>query len=68
MKQFLLFITVLVRLYLFIRIGYGLTMSALYPENYPVENLTWWIYFLVFSIWIDNVPNIEIPKVGGEEQ
>ena len=30
------------------------------PINYPIESLTWWIYFLVFDIWLQFVlPNNE---------
>ena len=26
-----------------------------YPETYPINTLTWWIYFLIFDIWIDHL-------------
>ena len=32
-------------------------MTNHYPSDYPIESLTWWIYFLVFDIWLElNLP------------
>jgi hypothetical protein len=27
-------------------------MNGLYPDEFPLSNLTWWIYFLVFDVWV----------------
>ncbi len=26
-----------------------------YPESYPINTLTWWIYFLIFDIWLNQM-------------
>ena len=35
-----------------IKIIYLFTMNGLYPDEFPLSNLTWWIYFLVFDVWV----------------
>ncbi len=50
MENFIKFITSLIKFLIIIKMGYLFTMNYLYPEEYPLSNLTWWIYFLVFDI------------------
>lgn len=52
MENFIKFITSLIKFLIIIKMGYLFTMNYLYPEEYPLSNLTWWIYFLVFDIWV----------------
>lgn len=33
------------------RILYLLYKTSVDPINYPIETLTWWMYFLIFEIW-----------------
>ena len=35
-----------------IKIIYLFTMNWLYPYEFPLSDLTWWVYFLVFDIWV----------------
>jgi len=52
MENFIKFITSLIKFLIIIKMGYLFTMNYLYPEEYPLSDLTWWIYFLVFDIWV----------------
>ena len=40
------------RIYIICKITFLLFMTQLNPMEYPMEKLTWWIYFLVFDIWL----------------
>jgi len=52
MENFIKFITSLIKFLIIIKMGYLFTMNYLYPEEYPLSDMTWWIYFLVFDIWV----------------
>lgn len=55
--NFLKLILLLIKIYIFCKIIYLLYMTNNYPSDYPIESLTWWIYFLVFDIWLElNLP------------
>jgi len=43
------------RVYIICRIVFLLFMTQQNPQEYPLEKLTWWIYFLVFDIWLQLV-------------
>ena len=43
------------RVYIIYKIVFLLFMTQLNPQEYPMEKLTWWIYFLVFDIWLQLV-------------
>jgi hypothetical protein len=60
MKNFLMIILVIVRIYVFCKIIYLLYMTSQDPITYPIEMLTWWIYYLIFDIWLKSIlPNEE---------
>ena len=52
MKETFKVITSLLKFIIMIKIIYLFTMNGLYPDEFPLSNLTWWIYFLVFDIWV----------------
>jgi hypothetical protein len=52
MENFIKFITSLIKFLIIIKMWYLFTMNYLYPEEYPLSDMTWWIYFLVFDIWV----------------
>lgn len=52
MENFIKFITSLIKFLIIIKMGYLFTMNYLYPEEYPLSDMTWWVYFLVFDIWV----------------
>lgn len=60
MKNFLIILLSIVRIYIFCKIIYSLYLTSQDPVSYPIETLTWWIYFLIFDIWINSIlPNNE---------
>ena len=52
MKTFFTFILFAIKLYIIFKVGSLLYYTTTDPINYPIEKLTWWIYFLVFEIWL----------------
>jgi hypothetical protein len=46
------FISILIKILIFIKISYLLIMSNLYPQSFPITLLDWWIYYLIFDIWL----------------
>jgi hypothetical protein len=52
MKEALKVVTSLLKFIIMIKIIYLFTMNWLYPEEFPLSDLTWWVYFLVFDIWV----------------
>jgi len=52
MKEILKVATSLLKFIIMIKIIYLFTMNWLYPDEFPLSNLTWWVYFLVFDIWV----------------
>ena len=54
---------ILVRIFVFAKVFFLLSMTYYYPENYPTSILTWWMYFLIFDIWLSSIlPNKKIEK------
>ncbi len=52
---------IIVRVYIFAKVFYLLVMNFYYPELYPIGLLTWWIYFMIFDIWLEQIlPKKEI--------
>jgi len=51
MIQLIKNIFLLLRIYVMINIIYLLYVTKT-DENHPINELTWWIYFLVFDIWL----------------
>ena len=43
------------RIYLFIKVGYLLTMCYFYPDQYNVLDLRWYMYFFIFDAWVMRV-------------
>jgi len=39
------------RIYLFVKVGYLLTMCYFHPEQYNILDLRWYMYFFVFDAW-----------------
>lgn len=52
MKEVLKVATSLLKFIIMIKIIYLFTMNWLYPDEFPLSCLTWWVYFLVFDIWV----------------
>lgn len=49
---------VVIRLYIFYRVVGGLIMNSINPQQNPLDNITWWIYYLIFDIWLQQIiPN-----------
>lgn len=54
---------IFVRIYVFAKVFYLMWMTYYYPESYPINLLTWWIYFLIFDIWLSVIlPGGELKK------
>jgi hypothetical protein len=51
MKTFLNLVFGIIKIFVFCKVGYLLYMNVIDPLNYPLEKLTWWIYFLIFDFW-----------------
>jgi hypothetical protein len=45
----------LLRFFIACKVFYLLYMNTENPIEYPIEGITWWIYFLVLDIWINNI-------------
>ena len=52
MKIFFTFLLTVIKLYIIFKVGFLLYFTMSDPTNYPIDKLTWWIYFLVFEIWL----------------
>ena len=52
MTNFLVFINLLAKAFIFIKVGYLLIMTAIQPDMFPMSSLTWWGFFILFDIWI----------------
>ncbi len=49
---------VVVRLYICYKVVGGLIMNSINPQLYPLDNLNWWIYYLIFDTWLQQIiPN-----------
>lgn len=45
----------LLRIFVVFKVVYLLYMNSQNPSDYPIEGITWWIYFLIFDIWVNIV-------------
>ncbi len=43
------------RIYLGIKFLWVLIMNQVNPENYPLESLQWFLYFMIFDIWLHSI-------------
>jgi hypothetical protein len=58
MKNFMSIILIIIRIYICFKFVGGLIMNSINPIEYPLQNLDWLLYYLVFDIWIQLViPN-----------
>lgn len=65
----LAFIIVFVRIFIFLKITTLLILTSMFPEKYQTSELTWWVYFLIFDIWIlSMIPSAEEIKKSQEEE
>ena len=55
MKNFLSIILIGIRIYISYKFVGGLIMNSINPSEYPLQNLDWLLYYLVFDIWIQLV-------------
>jgi hypothetical protein len=55
MKKIFIFLLLILKIYIVFRITYLLYMTQTNPDVYPISSLTWWIYFLIFDIWLQNL-------------
>lgn len=54
------------RIYLGIKFLWVLIMNQVNPENYPLESLQWFLYFMIFDIWLHSISrNV---KMNDDEQ
>lgn len=54
------------RIYLGIKFLWVLIMNQVNPENYPLESLQWFLYFMIFDIWLHAISrNV---KMNDDEQ
>jgi hypothetical protein len=61
--KLLTFVSALLRIFILIKVSYLLFMTNLYPNEYPLSLLNWWIYYLIFDIWLLTTYKTEInPK------
>jgi len=52
MKYFFGFLIIVIKLFIIFKVTSLLYLTNSDPTNYPMEKLTWWIYFLIFEIWL----------------
>ena len=64
MKYLLIILLSVARIYIFCRVIYLLYMTHTDPGNFPIESLTWWIYYLIFDIWLSHI----LPKEEKTEE
>ena len=65
MKKFMSIILIVIRIYICYKFVGGLIMNMVNPKDFPLENLNWLLYYLVFDIWIQIV--IPTPSEEPEE-
>ena len=65
MKNFLSIILIGIRIYICSKFVGGLIMNSINSNEYPLQNLDWLLYYLVFDIWIQLV--IPTPSQEPEE-
>lgn len=65
----LAFIIVFARIFIFLKIISLLILTSIFPEKYSISELTWWIYFLVFDIWVMSmIPTAEEIRINQEKE
>jgi hypothetical protein len=64
MKKFLIFLVIVVRIYIATNILVLLYLTNLNSDRHPISDLTWWIYFLVFDIWLQLI----LPKSPDDDK
>jgi|688.fasta_scaffold159058_2 hypothetical protein len=68
MANFLAFINVVTKIFIFIKFSYLLIMTAAQPDNFPVSSLTWWGFFILFDIWIMQATSLSLQNAEKVEQ
>ena len=58
-------ILIVIRIYICYKFVGGLIMNMVNPKDFPIENLNWLLYYLVFDIWIQIV--VPTPSEEPEE-
>ena len=46
------FIFIFARVFIFIKLSTLLILTSFWPEIHSLSELTWWVYFLIFDIWV----------------
>ena len=64
MKKFLILLTLVVRIYIATKILILLYLTYLNPDPHTISELTWWVYFLVFDIWLQLI----LPKPSDDDK
>ena len=68
MLPFYVLFYILIRIYVFAKVFFLMWVTYYYPETYPINNLTWWIYFLIFDIWLSHMlPNTKSITLNKKE-
>ena len=58
MKKFLMIFLVVIRIYVCYKVISGLIMNSVNPQQYPLDNIMWWIYYMIFDTWLQQIiPN-----------
>ena len=70
MKKFLVIVLSLIRLFIMGKMIFLLYKSSVDEINYPLDKLTWWVYYLIFDVWVAITFNLhqkvdEDQSVGG---
>lgn len=62
-------IIVFARIFIFLKITTLFILTSMFPERYQTSELTWWVYFLIFDIWVlSMIPSPEEIKKSQEEE
>lgn len=62
------FMFIFLRIFVFLKILTLFILTSVQPDKHPISDLTWWIYFLVFDVWVSSmVPNPEQTKDENED-
>jgi hypothetical protein len=57
------FVLLITRFYIIYKLVTLLYLTHSNPVEYPMDNLTWWGYLLIFDIWLQSVlPSINEDK------
>lgn len=58
-------VILIARIFIIIKISILFYQTSVYPEQYNVSSLTWWIYLLIFDIWI--LAQIPVPEDNSDK-